>query len=226
MSVLDMFASALGAFIIIVVLLFPYYNKAKLEVKMRKDLEVLETDLKEVRRQSADAASALSNVLLQVKEGNAAASGLKECKRARAMCEASLTKTFLVVGAEWDEPCDVDLYVTDPAGRTFSYAMRKFSGRQTGSGEPDDSQLSLDMRDGPGIEIWQSPVAREGTYKVSYNVLKLQSPSVRVRGWIIDRTSGRRLLPEVLLTPSKSRAHAANLVISRDGSTVIQSEQE
>src|SRR5262249_51140998 len=138
---------------------------------------------------------------------------LDHCRQTAAACRRSLTKAFLVIAIEWDEPCDIDLHVTDPAGRKFSYEKKTFSG--------SDGQLSLDMTSGPGIEVWQNPSAEPGTYEIAYHVFAgLQSPGALVRGWVIDRSGGKRSLPEKILHQSEY-SKVAKIRVERDGSIIV-----
>jgi hypothetical protein len=224
MSVLDMFASALGAFILVTIILFPYYNTSmridenKSEIK-NLDTEIMKVDLRidDLKHQSTQ----LEDELRQVTSTEAL---FEACKHAFAMCKDALTKTFLVVVIEWREPCDIDLYVTDPMGRTFSYAKKTFEG--------SSSLLSLDMKYGPGIEIWADPNAKPGLYKVSYDLFsttyneqELKTHGVAVKGWLIDRSTGLQALPvKTLMEASKGARpqEVANVLIRDDGSVTVQ----
>jgi hypothetical protein len=217
MSVLDMFASALGAFIMIAVILFPFFNQ-------NQQLEHIKTESKGVRVQVQKVKEIVKNrqEIIQaqkkeIQEGTKAKSLLDNCQDSIARCKAALTQTFLIVVIEWDERADVDLHVVDPRNNRYYYGQRSFSGSQ--------AQLSLDMTDGPGIEVWQNPSARPGLYRVIYDLFatRVADSPVSVRGWIVDRATGRRPLPLVDLTPTTGKMRPiVDLRVSSDGSTQMQ----
>jgi hypothetical protein len=194
MSVLDMFASALGAFIIIAVILFPYYNQAR---KLR-ELDAEGDRVATAAKQEADAvviAQQASRVQQEeIRKGRVAAAAAPQCHRETRACETAIEKTFLVVAIEWEAPYDIDLSITDPAGNAFDWQKTN----RTGQDFPGTSaELSLDMTFGPGVEIWQASPAGQGIYRISYRALGLgDDEAVAVKGWIIDRSGGRRPLAE------------------------------
>jgi hypothetical protein len=127
---------------------------------------------------------------------------------------------------EWDEPCDVDLYVTDPAHRTFYFSQKTYSGSK--------AELSIDMVYGPGVEVWQNPEAVSGDYLVRYreggNCPALGSGQstdfVTVKGWIVDRSHGMRMLKPQTLTRSRFQVDAATIHVGIDGLTTILAGQD
>ena len=162
MSVLDMFASALGAFIMICVILFPYFNQVKLLKQTREKIEQTVDQLGKVTTEVRHAEETSRHQQEEIQHGSEFRTSLVACQQTSAACKAAMTKTFLVVAIEWEERCDVDLYVTDPDSRKYYYGQKTFADGNS------RAQLSLDMRDGPGIEIWQDPSAKSGIYKISY----------------------------------------------------------
>lgn len=231
MSVLDMFASALGAFILMAVILFPFYQKGvqleQTEEKLTGATRVL-GDLKEKVSQGHAESKVLREELDKIGEPESA---LEQCKEQGQSCQIARTQTFLLISIEWDERCDVDLYVNDPAGNQFDFNKNNRNGTMTLLGNRDRGttgwpQLSLDMQDGPGIEIWQEPNAAQGEYKVQYKVIGLKSESVNIRGWVIDRSAGLRKLPDKVI-PKSANGSTSELVpiatirVNPDGSTVI-----
>jgi hypothetical protein len=166
--VLDLFASALGAFVMIAVILFPYYLKDQ-----------------EARAKESDASAA-------------ARSG----------------ETFLVVSADWTvEGADIDLYVTDPQGREYS-----FSRPNRGPEAVGEAHLSYDSRTGPGMEIWQSAAAQPGDYRVEYRLHSAPAGGepVEVKGQIFER-GGRQALPPRTLRQRGERQLAAVVAVAADG---------
>jgi hypothetical protein len=212
MSVLDMFASALGAFIIITVILFPYFNNYKRLDQTAKTIQDTISEIETVSTEIHRYEDLSAQQQQQLRDARQAQTLLGSCQRRTAACRAALSKAFLIVGIEWRTPCDVDLHVTDPDLNEFDWQHVHFS---NSSGE-----LSLDMKKGPGIEIWTNSDARPGDYRIGY---RLYCPvAVPVRGWIIDRSAGIQPLPTTTLEPAVARAVlVATIGIHSDGSTTI-----
>src|ERR1700757_5199208 len=105
MSVLDMFASALGAFILISIILFPKYNQYQKLEAAKKEIKSTEEKL---ARSTEDLKKKQQESKRQQEEINLGAdfqTALQACRQTMAACQAAITKVFLVVGIEWDEPC-------------------------------------------------------------------------------------------------------------------------
>ena len=208
MSVLDMFASALGAFILIAVILFPYYNAgAQVDVRnedatrIAEELTAVEAKIAALEKQEADAG------------------GIERCETALRLCRETAGAAFLVVVIEWSEHCDVDLHVRDPDGHQFYYGHANRDGTDFPGA---DAQLSIDMRDGPGAEMWVAPKAAPGIYDVFYRLGDGAScpAAPTIRGWVIDRDAGLRALPEPM-TATASVRPAARLKVAPDGGVTI-----
>ena len=220
MSVLDMFASALGAFIMISVILFPFYNQAKQLEQARDSIKKTNDHLGKVQAELLKSEETSRTQLEQIRRGSEFRTSVLACEQTMSACKASLTKVFLAIGMEWEESCDVDIYITDPAQRQFYYSSRKIP--------PSKAELSIDMLYGPGIEVWQNPEAETGDYKVHYKkggscpALASGADTVTVKGWLIDRSGGIRLLPEMALTQSNESADVAIIHVSADGLSSIR----
>jgi hypothetical protein len=219
MSVLDMFASALGAFILISVILFPYFNRSmQIKTNEKKQAEI-KNSIVEQEATSKKIAETIESHESELREGPEAFAALGQCRRIASHCEAALSKTFLVFGIEWEEDCDVDLYVTDPRGNQFGYTTNNVGSRHFPASQ---GELSLDMRWGPGIEIWQNPDAQRGDYVISYNLAAAKSVTeVKVKGWWIDRTKGRQDMPERTLHSGSPMTKIATMHLNADGSTEL-----
>ena len=211
-SALDLFASALGAFILVSIILFPYY------LKDRKADEGLA-----VEKQARQAAES------KVADESAALAALKSENERQALHVAALetdvahyqaleSKPFLIVGVRWTVPgADIDLHVTDPAGHEFYW----FKNNDHGRDYPDSTaELSYDMTSGPAIELWQDPTAVAGRYKIEYVANALPSGyQVEVHGNVFDR-GGKRDLPVKILATPGARVTAATLIVNADGGSV------
>lgn len=217
MSVLDMFASALGAFIMVSIILFPYYRQQKdIESELAKtkaETTKSEQDLLAAKQRVKSEEETRLRLHEQLRAAQTSTAALNQCRADAIACRASLQKTFLIVSIEWSERCDVDLYVKDPDNHEYYYHEKTFSG--------SDAELSLDMTDGPGLEIWQTAVAKPGRYEISYKPLHRMDEHVSIRGVIIDR-SARRDLPIKEMRCGSEKTKIASLLVSSNGSVALQ----
>src|SRR5205823_3406028 len=126
--VLDLFAAALGGFILIAVILFPNYMKQQ---KAELDLKKTEQSFNQCQRAETQAQVTLASKLREL-----------------TSCEASLATTFLVVVIEWNATgnFDVDLHVVDTDGNEFFWGRNNRDRRDYPSTE---AQLSYDNTRGP-----------------------------------------------------------------------------
>ena len=112
MSALDLFASALGAFILLAVIALPFFaNTAQL-----------------------DDATLLSQIV-QAREELAQAQ--EELTQAQAELEEAAKANFMVVITSWSTTDDVDLHVIDPAGREFYHGREEYPGLSEAKFEED-----------------------------------------------------------------------------------------
>lgn len=103
MSALDLFASALGAFILLFAILMPYYLKTS-KIVMQENVQLK----------------------AQVKEQQLR---LQALEQENADYKARLSQTFLAVVMKWPTAgVDIDLYVKDTAGNVFSFEQQTHSG--------------------------------------------------------------------------------------------------
>jgi hypothetical protein len=198
MSVLDLFAAALGAFILISVILFPNYMKQQ-QVALKLD--------------SANAAV------------NQCESAKSAQTRAVAACEASRDGTFLVVSIEWSAQgaFDIDLHVIDPQGHEFFWAKNN---RARTDYPSTDAQLSYDNTRGPGMELWQHPKAVPGVYKIAYYYYgapdrNAPPPPIEVKGHVFYR-HGRLELPAVTLSEQYVGRPVAELLVGQGGTVEMK----
>jgi hypothetical protein len=216
MSVLDMFASALGAFILITIILFPDYSK-----KMQLEHQVDELQ-KTVAQQQQQITQQQRQITQQTAEIQRDRQQIQQQQETIRRQQAELAKTFLIVTIDWPEAGenDVDLHVTDARGREF-YFSRNNRNRTDFPGS--EAQLSYDATHGPGLELWQLPVADAGTYKVELVLYSKDSTtqSVTVNGNIFVR-QGRTQLPAKTMTQANERVSVATVTIASDGAVQIR----
>jgi hypothetical protein len=202
MSVLDLFAAALGAFILIAVILFPNYMKQE---KTALELEATKEGLQ-----------AREQILNQCK----AALSIKD--QALSTCEVALASTFLVIAIEWSASgnYDVDLHVFDPDQNEFFWGK---SNRTRRDYPTSDAQLSYDNTRGPGVELWQDPKAAPGSYKIAYDYYTSPGANlpVDVKGNVFYR-NGRIELPTVTLTEIHKLHPVASVVVGTRGDIEVR----
>jgi hypothetical protein len=220
MSVLDMFASAVGAFIMCVVILFPYYKK-DVSSELAKAKAALEEGAKKVattRAQTERMTEEVRSREPQVQAARRQVEQLNRCHKETEICRAELAKNFLMVQIEWSGGVDVNLYVKDPDGHEFSWSRTNRSGRDFPGSK---AALSIDVAVGPGIEVWVDPSAKAGAYQISYAVPRSPGTVVTVNGAVFDRY-GRKTLPVRSLRDNALRIHAATIQITNDGTVTVQ----
>lgn len=221
MSVLDMFASALGAFIMVAIILFPYYQKNK-PIKEKLDAEIAE--LKRMQ-EDVDKTNAAGQKLeeqnndtrAEIRKVQLAQVELNQCKQGIAACLIETRSTFLLVKIEWTQGEDVNLHVTDPQGREFFFLKSNRSGQ---SHPGSQARLSTDSTS-QGVEIWQIPTADTGTYQIEYAIESNPSSPVAVEGFFFDK-NGKKPLPSKTLGNGQLRVRAASIEIAADGRVTMR----
>lgn len=184
-ATLDVFASAMGVFMLIAVVLFPYYMKNEDAITARDQARV---DAAEARAAVAAAEAQATEAQAQARQARQEAA--EQERRARA-AESLVRQTFLLVLINWSTTDDVDLHLRDPSGAWFSWERPRVPGRP--------GELSEDVIRGPGNEVWQVDAASSGRYSVCVNLFNPRSAGpVRVRGSVFHK-DGRIELPEVRL---------------------------
>lgn len=226
MSALDLFASALGAFILISIVLMPYFLRADhqevnrlrseleqsqaVEARTRERLEQQQRDLEQCRAREASCQK-------ELEAARPAVSGLQSCQAELHACEERLSKTFLAVIIQWETQAhDVDLHIVDAAGKEFSYERKTIAGRP--------GELSADTLAGPGVEVWEVSEAPPGQYRVLYNLFdqnENEEPAV-VKGSVYHRDGRSRFRERRLTRVGRDNAVLAAMVtVGNDGSVDI-----
>ena len=203
MSMLDVISGALAAFILLTILLMPYYKKETIDAL--KDLKKAQEQLSQT--QEALALSQQQTVQQQKKT--------QQAEQKLAEANAELSKTFLVVYISWETANqDVDLYVTTPSGKTFSYANKLISG--------EAGRLSVDARRGPATEVWEVLDANPGIYTIQ---VKLHSrhknnKTPTVIGNLSYR-GGNKKLPSIRLPTKGQQVVMTKIKVHQDGNVTL-----
>ena len=174
-------------------------------------LEQTRAELEQCRQREAACQQELSSQ----RQGTAA---LQSCQAELNACEQKLSKTFLAVVIQWPtEKHDVDLHIIDAAGHEFYYERPTIAGRP--------GELSADTVNGPGVEIWELPVAPPGRYSVLFNFFGRGSdppnmaPAV-VKGGVYHRDGHDSFRERQLTELGRSNALLVAIVTVRDDGSV------
>jgi hypothetical protein len=233
LSAIDLFCSGMGAVMVLMLILMPYYQRPDVRVddseliRLRAELAQMEANLSQSQADLAQAVAELARASEELADLRAreitpaipnAAERIAELERAIGEMRGRLANPFLVVIISWDnEQADVDLHITDPQNRRFFYRQRRHGG--------SPAYIEVDSINGPGNEVWIHPAATPGTYKVEYVYFsdRRRTGPVNIRGVAIYQ-GGRLEFPvRRINTPSESRAvFAANLVVTPDGEVVVR----
>jgi len=182
LSYLDVLSGVLAIFIIIVMILIPYYKTdSRVELTALKDqfrkaeqkITRLESDNQSIQKE-LDAARAKNEQMQQENRNSQSRMEAMQERNARlesenqqlqkennALSEAG-NKTFIIVMISWDtEEDDVDLHVVTPENNEYFFSKKSHPGYS--------DLLSEDDKKGPGIEVYENYEARPGIYTIYYN---------------------------------------------------------
>ncbi|WP_036514786.1 MULTISPECIES: hypothetical protein [Nitrincola] len=198
MSALDLFASALGAIILVMIILFPYYlNVSPIDPSDLYDqLQIAEKKNKDLEEQNKELE-----------------------KQAKA--------TYLLITLSWNSSPDIDLYVRDPNGNLFNYSRhnRVEAGASARPHFPNSAaELSEDATRGPASEIWVTPKAETGKYEVYYHYYTNGSTPVVLQGRIFHSNGIDKLPPVTLRGRANAPGlHAATIHVNDEGDVRVDS---
>lgn len=218
LSILDMITGAMGAFLIIMIILLPYYKKETIDYQQELQQARAAEETARIAVQAAQTAQrAAEETARKAEELTRAAQADAQQNSQRADAAAQqLAKTFLLVHIQWDTKYqDVDLHVVDPSGTEYSYEHRAYPGRP--------GVLSVDSQFGPGNEVWSSPSASPGSYRVYANLYNTHgvNDTPTVTGSVIHR-DGSTALPPTPLPLRQQKYLVATVTVGADGRVSIQ----
>jgi len=177
MSTIDLFACSLGAFVLLTLILLPYYlniDRSYLDVieelqsnlaERDQQLEESDRNLVQCNANLTEMTEARDNIEQQMQAATAQASAL-ESRLSAAQAESVQAReqlyacsdiekiSFMLVLMSWESADDVDLHVVDPAGRRYYFRERELAG-SVAAFEEDNTR-------GPGNEVWLHPGAEPG----------------------------------------------------------------
>ena len=205
MSALDLFASALGAFILISIVLMPYFLRLSDEqvAQLQQDLEEAQASQRETRRQLEQAEGALQQCEERAQRESACREQLAElqaeverlraeleaaqsesaqtqpalqrCQERLEVCEERLLRTFLTVVIHWGKDDDQYYRSQDVDLHIIDAAGREFN-YQAKTIPGRPGELRWDTQHSPGVEIWEVPEAPPGQYRFLYNFYSRAAP--------------------------------------------------
>jgi len=227
LSMLDVISGAMAAFLIIMVILMPYYKKQSIDYQtiidqLQQTIASLRLELEEVQQRTRELQETRIRAQAAMEQAQAAR---EQARQARAEAERQrrraedlaqqLAKTFLVLYVRWGTRDDVDLHVVDPSGAEFWFQKKTVPGRP--------GELSEDNTNGPGNEVWEIRDAPPGDYKVYvklYAVKDSRKPVV-VKGRLFHR-DGSNLMPETQLTRKGQKEHVATISVDDEGNVTVR----
>jgi hypothetical protein len=243
---LDVFASAMGAFLIIMVILLPYYHKdyetlvAQIREQQRELDQQRQTiqqqqqqieqqqnrigELESQNQQQQNRIEELENqnqnsqatIQQQRQEIEQQQSRLEQLERENRGLREQLEKTFLIVVIDW-KTRNHDVDLHVIDPSGNEFYFEK----KTFSGVP--GKLSEDTTNGPGVEVWEISDAPPGTYKIYYNFYSKNgnSNSTVVSGRVYFR-DGTKHFRRITLTQEKEKPLVATITVESDGQVSIQ----
>lgn len=233
MSALDLFASALGAFLVLTVVALPYYLKVDSDLiaqlkQCNGQLQSTQQQLQSTQQQLQQCQTQNQQLQAeheQLQTKNQQCNGqLRQCQEQNQQLQAEneqlqrdLAKTFLSVVILWPDKDDIDLHITDPNNNEFYY---KKHNRTRGHFPNSSAQLSWDVVVGPGAEVWDSASPEPGIYKVEYLLFSKRVSAVTVKGKLYYR-DGFIDLPAKTLSRLGQRVTAIKIKLGADGRVTL-----
>ena len=253
MSALDLFASALGAFILISIVLMPYFLRLSDDEvrRLQQDLTEAQASLRETRQQLEQTESALQQCEERTQRESTCREQLAELQaeveRLRAELEqaqaerdqAQQSQPALQRCQEELNACEERLTTTfltlviqwptadhDVDLHVIDAADREFYySAKTIPGRP--GELRWDTQRGPGVEIWEVSEAPPGEYEILYNLYAPNGnsrPAV-VKGGISFRDGHHRFSDRRLTRVGRANAMLVAVVTVNDDGSVDVDER-
>ena len=204
MSVVDLFACALGAFILIALILFPYYLKSD-PVPCPICPDPTPCPICEPPTPCPiceDCPPPCPEV--------------PECP----VCppESVEKKDYLLVLMSWEPEDDVDMYVKDPTGAVYSYQNIEYP--------HSPAQFAEDNKVGPGNEIWiHPPEVVPGIYEVFYHYFAQRTGSVLVEQANIVTQENQYSIPDCRLRRQGEWQKVATINVDTEGNIQVNTYQ-
>lgn len=235
MSALDLFASAMGAFLLIAVMSLPYYLKTDHNLvdeieKLKNKIILVKAQLSDLQQQNEELQKKLETSQSENNERNKQLEICQEKNKelqnkntqleeqAKQM-QKKLSKTFCAINMNWSssENQDIDMYVIDPRGRNYNFARnsRKYSG--------SDAMFTVDSRGvKDGAEVWITSELDPGEYKIYYRYYSGTGP-VNVHGRVFTKSFTKDLPIKKMDSPDNStKKHIATITVDANGNASLE----
>jgi len=224
LSMLDVISGAMAAFLIIMVVLMPYYRKEHIDyqaiiAELQGQLAQAQQQAQAAEAAARAAQSAAADAAEQIRAAQAAAAAANaqaqaQSERAEGLAR-KLAKTFLVLYVRWNTRDDIDLHVIDPSGAEFNFQRKTISGRP--------GELSEDTTDGPGTEVWEIRDAPPGEYRILVRLYaaKDRAKPVSIQGRVFHRDDSQALRTTQLSTAGQV-APLATIVVDAQGDVSVR----
>lgn len=212
-AAVDLFASAMGVFIILSIIMVPFFLKKEDVLNMIQSLrgraEAAEAERDDQTARADRTQRALDGALSDIASRDEQVSSLRG-QLDDVQSELAGAKPNVVIAIAWDQnrEDDVDLHVKDPSGNHIFYKNRSF---------PNGSELTVDSQDA-GAEVFGDPSPDDGDYIICYHYFDKEpgSPAIPVRAFLFY--NDRVVLPTLTLSREKQTIEVARLRVSgREG---------
>jgi len=195
MSALDLFASAMGAFLLIAVIALPYYLHVdrKIVDQLKKDLKKSESQRKELKKEK------------------------EELEKANKKMQDELLKTFCVINMKWKNSTkvDIDLHIVDPDGDEYYFSKMSYPGKSAFFAVD-----SVGVK--RGAEVWMDKQLKPGKYKIYYVYYKGRG-SVQVKSSVYTKSFTKDLPTKTLYTSnSKNKILVATINVDSAGNATLE----
>ena len=172
MSFLDVICGAMGAFLIVMVILMPYYKKEAQDFlqsigNLKQELAETTQRLEETETELDRAEKRITELEQELQKSQSQNSALQ-----RSVDEVRKRRdTPLLVGLKWaSRLVDLDLYLVQPSGHAVGFACKKRG----------LTELVFDYRKGgEGAEVVISTKARPGRWKICVHLYKGVSETIQ-----------------------------------------------
>ena len=172
MSFLDVICGAMGAFLIVMVILMPYYKKEAQDFlqsigNLKQELAESSQRLEETETELDRAEKRITELEQELQKSQSKNSALQ-----RSVDEVRKRRdTPLLVGLKWPSRLvDLDLYLVQPSGHAVGFACKKRG----------LTELVFDYRKGgEGAEVVISTKARPGRWKICVHLYKGVSETIQ-----------------------------------------------
>lgn len=221
-SAIDLFASSMGVFILLMIITIPYYTKTETKKpvveekpKVEKAVEKIPDLRAKVKELEAMTQKQKTEIVKKQEIVGKQKIEIEELKKRISTPHPTAQKNFLVVIVKWTtNRHDLDLAVTTPDKLTYNFKNKSYK---------DKSGLfSLDSRTGPGAEVFQTPEAQVGDYQVTYNFYNSygNDEPMKAQGTVLT-TKGSFELPVANMDLKEHRSVSFKFRLTSDGEVKI-----